>query len=124
MRFPPAWIDDLIFITSEAISNAAEHAYPPDTAEGPIHVEARLRFDTEPPSRPEHPEGRARPRWRVQVRVADRGAWKPVNPAQGHRGHGLAAIAALAAHVTVRRGEQNSPRGTELTITSAPAPRN
>jgi anti-sigma regulatory factor (Ser/Thr protein kinase) len=116
LQFPADWVDDVEYVVSEAVSNAAEHAYPPETTDGLITIDAEafplrdVRGDDEE-------------LWRVRVRVADTGRWKPVNPERQHRGHGLAAIAALAAEVTIRRGEEESSRGTEVIVVSPPAPR-
>lgn len=97
--------DDLVYLVSEAVSNAAEHAYPPDTDGAVVEVQARLE-----------PDGPAR---RVRVTVRDHGAWRPVDPDPGHRGHGLAAMAALAQELTVRR---HPGGGTEVEVLSPPEP--
>jgi anti-sigma regulatory factor (Ser/Thr protein kinase) len=116
LQFPADWVDDVEYVVSEAVSNSAEHAYPPETSDGLITIEAEAF-----PVR--DAEGDHEELWQVRVRVADDGRWKPLNPEQQHRGHGLAAIAALAAEVTIRRGEKGASRGTEVIVVSPPAPR-
>lgn len=116
LRFPANWVDDVEYVVSEAVSNSAEHAYPPETSDGLITIEA-VAFPV-CAAGGDHEE-----LWRVRVRVADEGRWKPLNAEQQHRGHGLAAIAALAAEVTIRRGEEGPSPGTEVIVVSPPAPR-
>ncbi|HEY4418649.1 MAG TPA: ATP-binding protein [Pseudonocardia sp.] len=116
LQFPADWVDDVEYVVSEAVSNSAEHAYPPDASDGLVTIEAEA-FPVRD-AEDDHDE-----LWRVRVRVADGGRWKPLNPEQQHRGHGLAAIAALAAEVTIRRGEDGDSPGTEVIVVSPPAPR-
>lgn len=100
-RLPAGLVDDVVYMTSEAVSNAAEHAYP--DGDGVIEVGAELLGE---------PDGARR----VRVRVRDHGQWQPVKPDPGHRGHGLAAMVALAAELTVRH---HDGAGTEVTLVSA-----
>ncbi|MGQ0576100.1 MAG: ATP-binding protein [Pseudonocardia sp.] len=101
---PPALVDDVEYVTSEAVSNAAEHAYA--GGDGAIEVEAEVLA---------LPGGLRR----VRVRVRDHGRWQPVNPDPGHRGHGLAAMVALAAELVVRHHDGD---GTEVVLLSAVVP--
>jgi anti-sigma regulatory factor (Ser/Thr protein kinase) len=117
LQFPADWVDDVEYVVSEAVSNSAEHAYTPETYSGGL-----ITIEAEAFPVPEA-GGDREELWRVRVRVADDGRWKPVNPERQHRGHGLAAIAALAAEVTIRRGEEGASRGTEVIVVSPHAPR-
>jgi serine/threonine-protein kinase RsbW len=116
LQFPADWVDDVEYIVSEAVSNSAEHAYPPEHSDGLVTIEAEAFLVRDA-------EGDHEELWRVRVRVADDGRWKPLNLEQQHRGHGLVAIAALAAEVTIRRGEDGTSSGTEVIVVSPPAPR-
>lgn len=116
LQFPADWVDDVEYVVSEAVSNSAEHAYPPETSDGLVTIEAEA-FPVRDAGG-DHEE-----LWRVRVRVADDGRWKPLNPEQQHRGHGLAAIAALSAEVTIRHGEKGATPGTEVIVVSPPVPR-
>lgn len=105
LALPPALVDDVEYMTSEAVSNAAEHAYPPEAVDGTIDVAADVvTLDSR--------------RLRIRVTVRDHGRWQPVNPDPGHRGHGLAAMVALAAELTIRHHDVTGG-GTEITLLSA-----
>jgi len=58
-------------------------------------------------------------RRRVRVIVRDHGRWQPVDPDPGHRGHGLAAMVALAAELTIRHHDATGSGGTEISLLSA-----
>lgn len=102
----PGLVDDIEYMTSEAVSNSAEHAYPAETVDGTIHVAAELLVV----------DAGLR---RVRVVVRDYGRWQPVDPDPGHRGHGLAAMVALAAEITIRHYHDDARGGTEVTLLSA-----
>jgi anti-sigma regulatory factor (Ser/Thr protein kinase) len=93
----------VLLATGEAVSNAVEHAYPPD-AEGVVELTMTLG----PPDRPTE----------VQVGVVDGGHWRPTPAAAGFRGRGLAMIHALADSAEITTG----PRGTTVRMTWAPTP--
>lgn len=100
----PDLVDDVEYMTSEAVSNAAEHAYPPDVTDGVIDVAAQLVPTA---------DGR-----QVRVTVRDYGRWQPVDPDPNHRGHGLAAMVALAAEITIRHHDAADGGGTEVALLS------
>lgn len=79
-------VDDLVFATSEAVTNCVDHAYPEPG--GAIVLEAR-----------EHPadDGRIC----VEVTVTDHGRWHDPPADQGFRGRGIAMMRALAGSVTL-----------------------
>jgi anti-sigma regulatory factor (Ser/Thr protein kinase) len=102
---PPATVDDVEYMTSEAVSNSAEHAYPPGfrgATGAVVEVAAEILVLA---------DGLRR----VRVCVRDYGHWRPVNPDPGHRGHGLAAMVALAAELTIRH---HDGAGTEIVLFS------
>jgi serine/threonine-protein kinase RsbW len=104
-RFPDDVVDDVEYLVSEAVSNSAEHAYAGQD-DGVVEVDAAVE--------PAGPGLR-----QVRVAVRDRGRWRPVDPDPGHRGHGIAAMAALAQEVTIRR--RPAPGGTEVVLLSPPS---
>ncbi|WP_189224800.1 ATP-binding protein [Saccharothrix coeruleofusca] len=89
---------DLLLAVNEAISNAVEHAYPPDER-GTVRVEAD-----------------ATPDGRVRVVVADRGRWRVPPVALSSRGRGLLLMRESVDEVVVDR----SPTGTTVTLVLAP----
>lgn len=103
---PEQLVDDVEYTTSEAVSNAAEHAYPADVTDGTVDVAAEIVVL----------DGGRR---QVRVTVRDYGHWQPVNPDPGHRGHGLAAMVALAVEITVRHYDVDARGGTEISLLSA-----
>lgn len=70
---------------SEAVTNAAEHAYPRGEP-GPVEIGARVMAG---------PNGTRR----ICVSVADRGRW--CDPLSGRRRRGLVLMRAACAHVAV-----------------------
>ncbi len=108
-RFPVDLVDDIVYLVSEAVSNSAEHAYPADTDDGTIDIHAEI-------VRPS-PHDQA-----VRVVVRDHGTWQAVNADPGHRGHGIAAMAATAQELTIRHTE-GPGGGTEISALSRPVPR-
>lgn len=103
--FADEFVNDLEYAVSEAVSNAAEHAYPAEVQGGTIDVSAELiTLDAG--------------RLQVRVRVRDHGRWQPVDPTPRQRGHGLAAITAMTSSMTIRRGDSTDP-GTEVEMLSA-----
>lgn len=130
--WPDDQTHDLVYAVSEAVTNAAEHAFrPPPIAPMPraadsgsngapsIRIECRARCYAD---RPEGGTaggpgctaisgGEIR---EMQVTVTDNGRWKPTDPDRGHRGHGLTLCAALidSFHITT------SDAGTTVELTS------
>lgn len=98
--------EDLEFAVSEAVSNAAEHAYRPDASpkdpEPVVAVRVMELID---------PGGR-----RVKVVVDDVGVWRCPPPSQEYRGRGLRMIDALMESCEVNR----SSAGTRVTMISRP----
>jgi len=101
----PELVDDIEYVTSEAVSNSAEHAYPAEVTDGVITVTAEIV-----------PVGQGRS---ARITVRDFGRWKPVDPDPSHRGHGLAAMVALATEITIRHHVDGG--GTEITLVSPAA---
>ena len=85
----------VLLATGEAVSNAVEHAYPPD-GEGDVELTMSLGSH-------DHPGD-------VQVSVVDGGRWRPAPADAGFRGRGLAMIRALADSAEITTG----PHGTSV----------
>ena len=105
-----AWPDedreDLEFAVSEAVSNAAEHAYRPDAStEEPEPVVAVAVTELI------KPDGR-----RAKAVVDDVGIWRPPPLSQEFRGRGLRMIGTLMESCDV----DHSPTGTRVTMISRP----
>ena len=84
----------VLLATGEAVSNAVEHAYPPD-AEGVVELTMALGW-------PDPAD--------VSVAVVDGGRWRPAPPDAGFRGRGLQMIRALADRADITTG----PHGTSV----------
>ena len=87
----------------EVFTNAIEHAYPRGEP-GIITLEASLGDDGH-----------------VECRVTDRGRWRPPDPADADRGHGLMVAgqvvdSLLVSHPTRAGGGTAGPRGTIVTL--------
>jgi PAS domain S-box-containing protein len=89
-------IDDVLLATSEAATNAVEHAYRDVVGDRPLVGVAAVATD----------DG-------VRVEVRDAGRWK-ARPSQTTRGRGLAIARALLGDVEVRTG----PSGTTVSFSS------
>ena len=100
MEWPERDGDDIVMAVSEAVCNAVEHAYPPDS-DGEIRVAAR-KFDDAQGGR------------RIVVAVEDDGRWRPFPPATRHRGHGLLMMHACMDVVDLCRDQP----GTTVVMTS------
>jgi phosphoserine phosphatase RsbU/P len=105
-----AWPDedreDLEFAVSEAVSNAAEHAYRPDaSAKEPEPVVAVVVMELI------DPDGR-----RAKAIVDDVGVWRSAPPSQEFRGRGLRMIDTLMESCEVNQ----SSAGTRVTMLSRP----
>jgi anti-sigma regulatory factor (Ser/Thr protein kinase) len=103
--WPPRDRDDIELAMSEAVTNAAEHAYPPGHG-GHIVVDAHIEALPE----------RAR---RVRVIVRDQGRWRPALPTPG-RGYGLKLMTELMDAIVVRPDAVGG--GTEIELTSYHVP--
>ena len=83
----------------EVFTNAIEHAYPGDEP-GTIELEASLRDDGY-----------------VECRVTDHGSWRPPDPADADRGHGLMVAGQVVDHLLVRHPQAaESTGGTIVTL--------
>src|SRR5262249_7142411 len=85
----------------EVFTNAIEHAYPRE-APGTGELDATLEADGS-----------------VACRVTDHGTWRPPDPADGDRGHGLMVAGHVVDTLLVSRPGGNgatAPRGTIVTL--------
>lgn len=104
LTWPAEEAEDVVLAVSEAVSNAAEHAYASGVA-GSVDLVARAVVE---------PGGRRR----VVVGVADRGRWRPEPEFQAYRGHGLTVM-----HATMHRVEvERNSAGTTVVLTSVAVP--
>jgi serine phosphatase RsbU (regulator of sigma subunit)/anti-sigma regulatory factor (Ser/Thr protein kinase)/ABC-type transporter Mla MlaB component len=92
--------DALLLAVVEAVTNAIEHAYPPDRR-GPVQVDAALCDDGH-----------------LECRVTDHGVWKPPDPALAYRGHGLMVAGHMVDDMVVShpRGQSGYPLGALGTV--------
>jgi serine/threonine-protein kinase RsbW len=90
--------EGVLLATGEAVSNAVEHAYPPDS-EGDVELTMTLGS----PGRPAE----------LAVSVVDGGVWRRVPADAGFRGRGLAMIHALADSAEITTGAH----GTSVRMT-------
>ena len=91
--------DALHLALVEVFTNAIEHAYPRDEP-GIIELEASLREDGY-----------------VECRVTDHGSWRPPDPADADRGHGLMVAGQVVDHLLVRHPQAaESTGGTIVTL--------
>ena len=110
-RWPEDELDAIVYAVSEAVSNAAEHAYPPGSS-GRVVVAARIEDAI---------RTSAGPTRLVRVSVRDEGRWRVPPPTDEGRRRGLPLMAALMDDVSVRRG--SDPRaGTEVAMVSTTIP--
>jgi anti-sigma regulatory factor (Ser/Thr protein kinase) len=110
-RWPEDERDAIVYAVSEAVSNAAEHAYPPGSA-GRVAVAGRIEDAARTGA------GRMR---RVRVSVRDEGRWRVAPLVDEGRRRGLLLMAALMDDVCVRSG--CAPRaGTEVAMISTAIP--
>lgn len=89
-------VDNLTLAASEALENAAEHAYADQDEAGTMMLSAERDPSTHV----------------LVITVSDAGRWRSPTAAGGYRGRGLALIEKLAAAHTVRPG----PTGTTVTM--------
>jgi two-component sensor histidine kinase len=88
----------VLLATGEAVSNAVEHAYPPD-AEGDVELTMTLGSSDRPTD--------------LEIEVVDGGRWRPAPADNGFRGRGLQMIRALAGRAEITTG----PHGTQVRMT-------
>jgi serine phosphatase RsbU (regulator of sigma subunit)/anti-sigma regulatory factor (Ser/Thr protein kinase)/anti-anti-sigma regulatory factor len=84
----------------EVFTNAIEHAYPRE-AQGTVELDATLEADGS-----------------VACRVTDHGTWRPPDPADGDRGHGLMVAGHVVDKLLVSHpgGNGAAARGTTVTL--------
>lgn len=108
-QWPPAQIDELVLVVSEAVSNSVEHGYrvPIDAVDHPGRVELAgvLRAD---------PDGYRQ----VEFRIADRGRWREPDTGASTRGHGMLIMRSCTDKLVV----EGSATGTTVLVRSRPAP--
>ncbi|MEJ2886403.1 ATP-binding protein [Actinomycetospora aeridis] len=90
-------VDNLTLAVSEALENAAEHAYAGRDEPGTMTLSAHR--DPAAPGA-------------VVISVSDDGQWRPPSDPNGYRGRGLALIEELTDAYSVRPG----PSGTTVTL--------
>jgi serine phosphatase RsbU (regulator of sigma subunit)/anti-sigma regulatory factor (Ser/Thr protein kinase)/ABC-type transporter Mla MlaB component len=92
--------DALQLAVVEAVTNAVEHAYPPDRR-GPVQVDAALCDDGH-----------------LECRVTDHGEWKPPDLALAYRGHGLMVAGHMVDDLVVSHppGQSGDPSGALGTV--------
>ena len=92
--------DALQLAVVEAVTNAVEHAYPPDRG-GPVQVDAALCDDGH-----------------LECRVTDHGEWKPPDLALAYRGHGLMVAGHMVDDLVVSHppGQSGDPSGALGTV--------
>lgn len=98
--------DDIEYAVSEAVSNAAEHAYPPGQR-GEVMVDASIET---------LPDGSRR----VRVVVRDQGRWRPERAEAQYRRRGIFLMSAFVDEVAVRRDLPGG--GTEVILTAHAVP--
>ena len=92
--------DALQLAVVEAVTNAVEHAYPPDQG-GPVQVDAALCDDGH-----------------LECRVTDHGEWRPPDLALAYRGHGLMVAGHMVDDLVVSHppGQSGDPSGALGTV--------
>lgn len=105
-RWPAEELDAIVYAVSEAVSNAAEHAYPPG-ATGHIDVTAQIE---------DARRNGAGPVQQVRVSVRDHGRWRIAPATDEGRRRGLVVIAELMYDLSVLPGP-DPPTATEATGT-------
>jgi anti-sigma regulatory factor (Ser/Thr protein kinase) len=106
--WPPKPSEEVVYAVSEAVTNAIEHAYPPE-GEGIVEVTAWM-------STAVNGERRA------LVRVRDHGRWQPIPLADEGRRRGIPLMRSFMDTVVICRGDQPASIGTEVLLISRPVP--
>lgn len=92
LPWPDEVAQDLVFATSEAVTNCVDHAYAePDGAADAVVVEAHEHLDDD--------------RVCVAVTVTDHGRWHDPPGDRGFRGRGIDMMRALTGSVTLDRSD-------------------
>lgn len=104
LSWPVEDADDLLLAVSEAVSNVAEHAYPPGLV-GQVVVQAECV--------PEANGSR-----QVVITVDDQGSWRPPPAWHENRRRGLPLMRACTESLDVR----GTPSGTRVRMVSKPVP--
>ena len=86
--------EDLVYATSEAASNAVEHAYRSAASTGTVAIAMWVETGA------------------VNIEIADRGCWLPVSAYPTSRGHGLQLIRGLVESVDIA----SSSSGTTVSL--------
>jgi anti-sigma regulatory factor (Ser/Thr protein kinase) len=141
LGWPVLAVEDVVFAVSEAVSNCAEHAYPPGTPDAVVEISAVVepapagqdqRADPDAGDghgQRESGQHRADARYlqtgqRLRIQVRDHGTWRPVPPDPSYRGRGLQMMIALMRDVVIHHSDTGRS-GTEITLVSptvVPAP--
>jgi len=92
--------NDLRLATVEIVTNAVEHAYPPDRP-GPVEFRAALCHDGN-----------------LECQITDHGSWHVPDPAATDRGHGLMVARQVVDQMRVSHRPQaaGAPRGAKGTV--------
>jgi len=106
--WPPEPLEEVVYAVSEAVSNAIEHAYPPDS-DGIVEVTGWMAI-------------LATGQRRAVVRVRDHGRWRPIPLADEGRRQGIPLMRAFMDAVVICRGEHPITTGTDVLLISPPAP--
>jgi anti-sigma regulatory factor (Ser/Thr protein kinase) len=104
LSWPMEDADDLLLAVSEAVSNSAEHAYPPGLV-GHVVVEAECVLDGNGSRQ-------------VVITVDDQGSWRPPPDWHENRRRGLPLMRACTASLDV----SGTPSGTRVRMVSNPVP--
>ncbi len=106
--WPPEPREEVVYAVSEAVSNAIEHAYPPNS-DGTVEVTGWMPI-------------LATGQRRALVRVRDHGRWRPIPLADQGRRRGILLMRAFMDTVVVCRGEHPTTTGTDVLLISPSLP--
>ena len=105
LSWPPGQREDIVLALSEAVSNAAEHAYR-DRAPGVIDIYGKIERAPD------------RQRW-VTIIVRDHGRWRPTPINDENRRRGIPLMRACMDTVTI---EHSDGTGTQVVLRSRTVP--
>lgn len=121
LRWPALAIEDVVFALSEAVSNCAEHAYPPDAPDPVIEIKATIEtgdvIEQAPADRNQRGTKAKPTDHRLRIQVRDHGTWRPIPPEPSYRGRGLQMMTALMNDVVIHHSGADQS-GTEVTLVS------
>lgn len=122
LGWPPAQSEDIVLAVSEAVSNAAEHAYPADPADRERVLEAAGRVDRGVDLYA-HASAHAGLR-HVTVVVRDHGRWRPPPDDDEFRRRGIPMMRACMDRVAITALEHDdgASAGTRVVLRSRPVP--